>query len=70
MKTRFSRKYAVALVSKSRILSIPLRHVSRREAMAYTRAYNRHPGRDFAVVMRHPIFRFAKADRFTVSAHP
>jgi hypothetical protein len=53
----FSRNYAVVLTSSGRIESVPLRYVSRREAVAFTRAYNRHPGERFALVVRHPIQR-------------
>lgn len=52
-----SRSYAVGIVANSTFLFFPCRHVSRREAEAYARSYNRITCERFAVVLRHPISR-------------
>jgi hypothetical protein len=53
----FARRYAVAIIRQRQIVSVPQRHLSIREAVAYARSYNIPADDLVAVVMRHPISR-------------
>jgi hypothetical protein len=53
--SKFSRKFAIGIVSKSRIASIPARHLSIGEARAFQRAYNSFDDDRQAVILRHPL---------------